>query len=63
MDQTKCTHATLTVNSAGVERTVCEKCGSVSFTFQGNGTLASGISRDMFSRDADREVDLAFAVS
>ena len=49
----KCQHAaTITVNNAGIERTVCETCGHVSIN-AGEG-LSGTVKRSQFERDTER---------
>lgn len=49
----KCEHTeTLTVTSAGVERTVCESCGHLSFRYLAEHN--SEIDREMFARAVEQ---------
>lgn len=51
-----CEHLdTLSVVAAGIERTVCESCGHVSFRFMHDATPDVEIQRSMFARDIERE--------
>lgn len=48
-----CEHqSTVTVRNGGIERTVCESCGNVSF--RGLEGLSGDASRDQFEREAER---------
>ncbi|MGD2042658.1 MAG: hypothetical protein PVJ28_03345 [Acidimicrobiia bacterium] len=48
-----CAHEkTVTVRTAGIERTVCEKCGMVSF--QSLEGLSGRVDRSQFMRDSER---------
>jgi len=50
--QERCAHhQTVTVRAAGMERTVCEKCGHISFSFTAD--LTEEIERGRFSRHID----------
>jgi hypothetical protein len=50
--QKTCTHvSTMTINSAGIERDICEKCGHVSFRFEDH--QFEGADRDQFARPID----------
>jgi len=49
----KCEHAaTITINNAGIERTVCENCGHVSIN--AHEGLSGTASRSQFERDTER---------
>jgi hypothetical protein len=50
----QCDHArTVTVRNAGIERSVCENCGHVSFrALEG---LSGTVERRQFERDIERE--------
>lgn len=48
-----CTHAkTITIRNSGIERTVCEECGYVSFRAQEG--LSGNASRTQFERESER---------
>jgi hypothetical protein len=48
----RCDHPDpIKVRSGGIERTVCEYCGHVSFSFVAD--LTDGIDRDQFAREID----------
>jgi len=48
-----CEHTdTVTVSNSGIERTICENCGHVSFVAQEG--LSGTASRAQFERDSDR---------
>jgi hypothetical protein len=52
--QDRCAHrVTLTVQSAGIERVVCEACGHVSVHFLSG--LSGEVDRDRFARPIERE--------
>jgi hypothetical protein len=63
----KCGHTdAVTVVSTGIERTVCENCGDLSFRFVdaiaiSETAIETSINRDMFARVVDREPELAVA--
>jgi uncharacterized OB-fold protein len=49
----RCEHRNLiTVRNAGIERTLCERCGRVSFT--AHEIVSAGVERSRFERDAER---------
>lgn len=51
--QDKCAHrSTVSVQSSGVERVVCESCGHVSVHFVAD--LAGEVERDRFARPVER---------
>lgn len=53
-----CEHInTVTVRNGGIERTVCESCGNVSF--RGLEGLSGIASRDQFERDVERSESAA----
>lgn len=53
VNQARCAHSlTLSITAAGVERTVCETCGNVSFKFD-DTKPAADVQREMFARDVD----------
>lgn len=48
-----CEHSeSVTVRNAGIERTVCEGCGYVSF--RGLEGLSGNVSRNQFERESER---------
>ena len=48
-----CEHRDLiTVRNAGIERTICERCGQVSFT--AHEIVSAGVERSRFERDVER---------
>lgn len=56
VDQARCAHSlTLSLTAAGVERTVCETCGNVSFKFD-DAKPAADVQREKFARDVDAQV-------
>ena len=55
-DPDVCSHkSTVSVRSAGMERTVCETCGHLSFVFLDD--VPESIDRGNFSRRTDRLVE------
>lgn len=49
----RCEHVNLiTVRNAGIERTVCEGCGWVSFT--AHEIVSAGVERSRFEREVER---------
>lgn len=52
VNQANCTHTTtITISAAGMERSICEACGHVSFDYQPK--LSKSIDRDRFARTVD----------
>ena len=59
LQRRECGHIdTMSVTAAGVERTVCESCGHVSFKFMHDATPEIAIQRAMFARDIERESEV-----
>lgn len=57
-DQSKCAHReTVVVLSTGVQRTVCETCGFVSFSFLNESTTE--VERERFARTVDHTAEMA----
>lgn len=49
----RCEHRNLiTVRNAGIERTICETCGRVSFT--AHEIVSAGVERSRFEREIER---------
>lgn len=52
--QKTCAHpSTITINSAGLERDICEECGHLSFSFEDHEFETA--ERDQFARPIDNE--------
>jgi uncharacterized OB-fold protein len=43
----------ITVRNAGIERTICEQCGRVSFT--AHEIVSAGVERSRFERNVERQ--------
>lgn len=58
----ECEHpSTVTVRNAGIERTVCETCGHVSF--RGLEGLSGSVDRRQFEREGERAAEYVGAGS